>query len=116
MVGRTSAYNTIKNFTRKINSEEEDLNEFQPPSKKVKNDEPKQPQTAENEIISDPENNPFFARSDYGPECEDKEYEGAEEYEKNQKSKPKLFWFVGPGEINTKGEIYNKVVYLDYGK
>ncbi|CAG8616168.1 1962_t:CDS:10 [Funneliformis mosseae] len=116
VVGRISAYNTIKHFTRKINSEEEDLNEFQPPSKKVKNDEPKQPQTPENKIITDPENNPLFARSNYEPssdgswrpECEDEEYEGAEEYEKNQESKPKLFWFVGPGEINIKGKIHNK--------
>jgi hypothetical protein len=30
VAGRISAYNTIKNFTRKINGEEEDLNEFQP--------------------------------------------------------------------------------------
>ncbi|CAG8799072.1 2194_t:CDS:2 [Dentiscutata erythropus] len=36
----TSAYNTIKNFTRKINNKEKNLNEFQPLSKKIKNDKP----------------------------------------------------------------------------
>ncbi|CAI2175007.1 8770_t:CDS:2, partial [Funneliformis geosporum] len=43
--GRISAYNTIKNFTRKINDEEEALNEFQPPSKRVKNDDLEQQRT-----------------------------------------------------------------------
>ena len=45
VTGRISAYNTIKNFTRKINVEEEALNEFQPPSKRAKNDDPEQLRT-----------------------------------------------------------------------
>lgn len=111
MVGRISANNTIKNFARKINGEEEDLNDFRPPSKKAKND----PQTPENKTIIDSENSPFSVRSNYEPssdgswrpECEDEEYEG-KEYEKDQESKPKLIWFVGPGEINIKDEIHIK--------
>lgn len=70
VAGRISAYNTIKNFTIKINDEEEALNEFQPPS----NDKSK-PQTSENKIIKDPKNNPFFVRSN---ECEDGEDKLAE--------------------------------------
>jgi len=71
VAGRISAYNTIKNFARKINDEEKDLNEFQPPSKNP------EPRTPENKIIKDPENNPFFVRSNdsdgsWSPECEDK--------------------------------------------
>ncbi|CAB4422428.1 unnamed protein product [Rhizophagus irregularis] len=78
VAGRISAYNTIKNFTIKINDEEEALNEFQPPS----NDKSK-PQTPENKIIKDPKNNPFFIRSNdsdgsWRPECEDEEDKLAE--------------------------------------
>ncbi len=47
MAGRISAYNTIKNFARKINDEEKDLNEFQPPSKNP------EPRTPENKITTE---------------------------------------------------------------
>jgi len=67
VAGRISAYKTIQNFTRKIKDEEEDLNEFRPPSKRAKNDKAEQPQTRENKIIIDPGNNPFYARSNYEP-------------------------------------------------
>ncbi|CAG8668591.1 3838_t:CDS:2 [Funneliformis mosseae] len=51
VIGRNLAYETIKTikyFTRKIN-EEASLNEFQPPTKKIKKDKPEQ-QTPENKI------------------------------------------------------------------
>ncbi|CAG8718715.1 8782_t:CDS:2, partial [Funneliformis mosseae] len=84
VMGRISAYNTIKNFTRKINDEEKDLNEFQPPSKRAKNE----PRTPENKIITDPMNNPFFERSN--------DSDGS---------------WLGPGKINIKeSEIQNKWV------
>ncbi|CAG8479979.1 3884_t:CDS:10 [Acaulospora morrowiae] len=48
VLGRNSAYETIKNFVKKINDEEETLDEFQPPSKRFKEDE--QSHTPENKI------------------------------------------------------------------
>ncbi|CAI2166265.1 5998_t:CDS:2 [Funneliformis geosporum] len=86
----------------------------------AKDDKAEKPQMPENNIIIDPGNNLFYAISDYEPssdgswrlESEDEgtteEDEGTEEYENDQKSNPKLFWFVRLGEINIKDEIQNK--------
>ncbi|PKK59063.1 hypothetical protein RhiirC2_857515 [Rhizophagus irregularis] len=78
VIGRISAYNTIKNFTIKINDEEEALNEFQPSSNYKS-----KPQTSENKIIKDPKSNPFFVRSNdsdgsWRSECENEEDKLAE--------------------------------------
>ncbi|CAG8759514.1 11320_t:CDS:2, partial [Acaulospora morrowiae] len=45
VVGRNSAYKTIKNVTKKIYYKTEVLNEFQPPSKRLKEDKLEQPHT-----------------------------------------------------------------------